>query len=305
MDFIALSRISLKHLTVLHVMLSTNSVTRTAANLCVTPSSVSKTLSQLREQLKDELFYREGTLLLPTSYALNIAPQIHGILHSMNGILHQGEFDPSVYSGSISLSMRESTFELFANKIDQICQQLASAKQIQLYAKEQMNFDALSRGQVDFMLLPHDISQPPTRSRELMWKQILDDEMICLMSPDHPLASKPTLSIDDYLSYQHIGIQDNDLSEPYFEQNLTQQHRSRKVSISVSDFGSGAVLCHQSQRLLTCSKAWADKAFQAQGLAQKELPFDYGQVGYSLVWNEASLNHPALQWLHQQLLNAN
>tara|TARA_Y100001956_G_scaffold82798_1_gene105697 strand:- start:3388 stop:4305 length:918 start_codon:yes stop_codon:yes gene_type:complete len=305
MDFIALSRISLKHLTVLHVMLSTNSVTRTADYLCVTPSSVSKTLSQLREQLKDELFYREGSLLLPTSYALSIAPQIHGILQSMNGILHQGEFNPRTYRGSIALSMRESTFELFADKIDQISQQLESAKPIQLYAKEQMNFDALSRGQVDFMLLPHDISQPPTRSRELMWQQILADEMVCLMSPNHPLAAENMISIDDYLRYQHIGIQDNDLSEPYFEQNLTQQYRSRKISITVSDFGSGAVLCHQSERLLTCSKAWADRAFQAQGLVPKALPFDYGQVGYSLVWNEASLNHPALRWLHQQLLEVN
>ena len=302
MDFIALSRISMKHLTVLHVMLSTNSVTKAAEKLCVTPSSVSKTLSQLREQLGDELFYREGTLLLPTSFALSIAPQIHGILSSMNGILHQGEFEPASFTGTISLSMRESTFELFAERIEQICQQLSSAKHVQLFAKEQMNFDSLSRGQVDFMLLPHDVSQPPTRSRDLMWQQIMEDEMVCLLSPTHPLASKRTISIDDYLQYQHIGIHDNDLAEPFFEQNLTQQHRSRDVSISVSDFGSAAVLCHHSERILTCSTAWADKAYQAKLLIQKPLPFDYGQVGYSLVWNQASLNHPALRWLHQQLL---
>lgn len=49
MDYIALSRISLKHLTVLHMLLTTHSVTQAAERLCVTPSSVSKTLSQLRE----------------------------------------------------------------------------------------------------------------------------------------------------------------------------------------------------------------------------------------------------------------
>ena len=73
MDYVALSRISLKHLTVLHVLLSTHSVSGTAEVLCVTPSSVSKTLSQLREQLKDELFYREGTSLVPTPFALSVA----------------------------------------------------------------------------------------------------------------------------------------------------------------------------------------------------------------------------------------
>jgi DNA-binding transcriptional LysR family regulator len=302
MDYIALSRISLKHLTVLHVLLSTHSVTSAANVLCVTPSSVSKTLSQLRSQLNDELFYRDSGQLVPTPFALSIAVEIHKILSSMNGILHQGEFHPQQFEGTISLSMRESTFELFAAKIAAISGQLANARSINIFAKEQLSFDALNRGQVDFMILPHDISQPPTRSRDLVWQQIAADEMICLMSADHPLADSP-LSIDGYLAYQHIGILDKDLSEPYFEQNLTQQHGSRKIAVSVADFGAAAVLCHHTDYLLTCSKVWAENALQAQSLVSKPLPFEYGKVAYSLVWNQASLNDPALSWLHSQLIS--
>ncbi|MCG9750809.1 LysR family transcriptional regulator [Vibrio brasiliensis] len=302
MDYIALSRISLKHLTVLHVLLSTHSVTSAASMLCVTPSSVSKTLSQLRSQLNDELFYRDSGQLVPTPFALSIAVEIHKILSSMNGILHQGEFHPQQFEGTISLSMRESTFELFAAKIAAISGQLANARSINIFAKEQLSFDALNRGQVDFMILPHDISQPPTRSRDLVWQQIAADEMICLMSADHPLADSP-LSIDGYLAYQHIGILDKDLSEPYFEQNLTQQHGSRKIAVSVADFGAAAVLCHHTDYLLTCSKVWAENALQAQSLVSKPLPFEYGKVAYSLVWNQASLNDPALSWLHSQLIS--
>lgn len=302
MDYIALSRISLKHLTVLHVLLSTHSVTSAANVLCVTPSSVSKTLSQLRSQLNDELFYRDSGQLVPTPFALSIAVEIHKILSSMNGILHQGEFHPQQFEGTISLSMRESTFELFAAKITAISGQLANARSINIFAKEQLSFDALNRGQVDFMILPHDISQPPTRSRDLVWQQIAADEMICLMSADHPLADSP-LSIDGYLAYQHIGILDKDLSEPYFEQNLTQQHGSRKIAVSVADFGAAAVLCHHTDYLLTCSKMWAENALQAQNLVSKPLPFEYGKVAYSLVWNQASLNDPALSWLHSQLIS--
>ncbi|MGD8233682.1 LysR family transcriptional regulator [Vibrio sp. TRT 1302] len=302
MDYIALSRISLKHLTVLHVLLSTHSVTSAANVLCVTPSSVSKTLSQLRTQLNDDLFYRDGGHLVPTPFALSIAVEIHKILSSMNGILHQGEFQPQEFEGTLSLSMRESTFELFAAKIAKISCQLTRTRGIQVFAKEQLSFEALNRGQVDFMILPHDTSQPPTRSRELMWQQIASDEMVCLMSADHPLTDK-SLSIDDYLTYQHIGILDKDLSEPYFEQNLTQQHGSRKIAVSVADFGAAAVLCHHTDYLLTCSKMWAEKALQAQSLVTKPLPFEYGKVAYSLVWNQASLNDPALNWLHSQLIS--
>ncbi|NUW67633.1 LysR family transcriptional regulator [Vibrio coralliilyticus] len=300
MDYVALSRISLKHLTVLHVLLSTHSVSGTAEVLCVTPSSVSKTLSQLREQLKDELFYREGTSLVPTPFALSVAKDVHKILACMNGILHQGEFEPENFSGTVSLSMRESTFELFSGRITKIGSQLTSAN-IQIFAKEQLSFDALLRGQVDFMILPHDISQPPTRSRDLVWEQIQEDEMVCLMSPTHPLANQ-SMNIEQYLTYQHIGILDKDLSAPYFEQKLTQQYTSRNIAISVADFGSAAVVCHQTELLLTCSKMWAEKSLQAETLIQKPLPFSYGKVAYSLVWNQASLNDPALKWLHSQLI---
>ena len=281
-------------------LLSTHSVSGTAEVLCVTPSSVSKTLSQLREQLKDELFYREGTSLVPTPFALSVAKDVHKILACMNGILHQGEFEPENFSGTVSLSMRESTFELFSGRITKIGSQLTSAN-IQIFAKEQLSFDALLRGQVDFMILPHDISQPPTRSRDLVWEQIQEDEMVCLMSPTHPLANQ-SMNIEQYLTYQHIGILDKDLSAPYFEQKLTQQYTSRNIAISVADFGSAAVVCHQTELLLTCSKMWAEKSRQAETLVHKPLPFSYGKVAYSLVWNQASLNDPALKWLHSQLI---
>lgn len=76
------------------------------------------------------------------------------------------------------------------------------------------------------------------------------------------------------------------------------------MAMRVADFGSAAVMCHHSDYLFTCSKLWAGVAHQAKGLVQRSLPFDYGQVAYSLVWNKASLNDPALRWLQQQLLDA-
>ena len=301
MDYLHLSRVSLKHLTVLHVMLNTHSVTQTAEQLYVTPSSVSKTLSQLREIIDDELFYRDGTKLIPTPFAHQIAPTVHAILSSMNGLLHQKSFVPETYQGSFTLSMRESTFEVFSPTISRITTQLAPNAALKVYSKQQFGFDSLLSGKVNAILLPHDISQPPTENKELVWKTILSDEMVCLMGADHPLANT-TLTIEDYLSYKHIGIFDNELSQPFFEQNLVQCHKPRDVAISVADFGSAAVLCHQTPYLFTCSKLWSQKALQAKGLIAKPLPFDYGKVAYSLVWNRPNMNDQAMKWLCDQFI---
>ncbi|MCG7498088.1 LysR family transcriptional regulator [Vibrio sp. Of7-15] len=300
MDLIQLSRISLKHLTTLHVMLSTHSVTETAHVLCVSPSSVSKTLAQLRSLLGDELFYRDGTHLIPTSFAVKAEPTVHSILGSMNALLQQEGFDPAHYTGAFRLAMRESSFEMFASMFSHIISSYAPNASLSIYSKEQFGFEALLSGQVDFILLPHDKSQPPTNDKDLVWETILEDDMVCLMNASHPLVNTD-LTISDYLKYKHIGIFDKALNQPYFEHILKQHHQPRSVAISVADFGSAAVLCQQSDFLFTCSKQWATMALQAKGLVRKPLPFDYGEVAYSLVWHKPSLNDQAMNWLYQQI----
>lgn len=125
--------------------------------------------------------------------------------------------------------------------------------------------------------------------------------MVCLMRQAHPLADDE-LTIEKYLSCRHISVIDKDLAEPFFEMTLTQRHGARNIAMMVADFGSAALTCLYSDYLFTCSKRWAETALQAKDLIAKPLPFDYGQVAYSLVWNTASLNNPACRWLHSELM---
>ncbi|MDX1304600.1 LysR family transcriptional regulator [Photobacterium sp.] len=300
MDLIKLSRISMKHLITLHVMLDTLSVTASAERLCLSPSSVSKTLSQLRENLNDELFYRHGNKLVATPLARRLGPTVHQMINDMNQIMTQEAFEPFRYEGRFSLAMRESTFELLAAKLS--AQVLAQAPNIRLdiWSKDSVGFDGISKGQLDFIMLPHDRSQPPSSHNNLVWETLIHDEMVCLMNPSHPLAGK-NLTIEDYLRFGHIGIMDSDLNVPFFELQLAQQHQKRKTIITVPDFGGAALMCHHSDLLFTCSKRWAQIAFQAKGLTTKPLPFNYGDVAYSLVWHQPSMNDPAHRWMYEQI----
>ncbi|WP_028769373.1 LysR family transcriptional regulator [Shewanella fidelis] len=302
MDLVKLSRISMKHLITLHVMLDTLSVTASAERLCLSPSSVSKTLSQLRLSLDDELFYRHGNRLVATPMARRLGPSVHQIINDMNQLVTQEAFNPAQYEGRFSLAMRESTFELLAAKFCAHVFNQAPNIRLDIVAKDSVGFEGLIKGNLDFIVLPHDRSQPPILRHELVWQTIINDEMVCLMHPAHPLVNKAQLTMHDYLSYSHIGISDTDLNTPFFELQLAQQQLNRAVPISVADFGSAALLCHHSELLFTCSRRWAEGALQAQGLVVKPLPLDYGEVAYSLVWHKQSINDPAHRWLYEQLL---
>lgn len=303
MDLAKLSRISMKHLITLHVMLDTLSVTASAERLCLSPSSVSKTLSQLRQSLDDDLFYRHGNKLVATPLARRLGPNVHQIISDMNLLVTQEAFTPAAYKGRFSLAMRESTFELLAAKLTAHVLLLAPNIRLDIFAKDSVGFEGLVKGSLDFIVLPHDRSQPSIAQHELVWETLINDEMVCLMNPNHPLANQHHISIDDYLGYSHIGISDTDLNRPFFEMKLAQQALNRAVPLSVADFGSAALMCHHSELLFTCSRRWAENAIQARGLVTKALPLDYGEVAYSLVWHKQSLKDPAHRWFYEQLVD--
>lgn len=48
-------------------------------------------------------------------------------------------------------------------------------------------------------------------TKELVWEVVLQDELVCLMSPEHPLADVE-LTVEHYLNSQHIGIAESELS---------------------------------------------------------------------------------------------
>ncbi|HEX9100767.1 MAG TPA: LysR family transcriptional regulator, partial [Polyangia bacterium] len=68
---------------------------RAAATLAVTQSAVSHALARLRDQLGDPLFVRRGRVLVPSSLAVQLAPQVREALGGLARALHgRRAFDP-------------------------------------------------------------------------------------------------------------------------------------------------------------------------------------------------------------------
>ena len=71
------------------------------------PSTVSKTLNQLRDLLGDQLLYRQGNQLLLTPFAERLGPTLHRLLSELNGLTGQGGFDPASWQGQLKFALRE------------------------------------------------------------------------------------------------------------------------------------------------------------------------------------------------------
>lgn len=300
MDLIALSRLGGRHLVTLHLLLDSQSVTRTAERLCTTPSTVSKTLNQLRDLLGDQLLYRQGNQLLLTPFAERLGPTLHRLLSELNNLTSQGGFDPEIWQGQLRFALRESSMVWPMWPIlGQLMQEVPGLVP-NVWNKDEQGLTALAAGKLDFVILPHDQSQPLPRQPGLVWETLREDRLVCLLRADHPALDKPW-NLDAYLSWRHIAIRDQELANPFFEQSLAQLQVRRQIGATLPDFGSASALLRQSDLILTAIEGWALQS-AALGLAIRPVPFDYGAVTHSLVWYGPAGEEPALCWFRQRIL---
>ena len=300
MDLIALSRLGGRHLVTLHLLLDSQSVTRTAERLCTTPSTVSKTLNQLRDLLGDQLLYRQGNQLLLTPFAERLGPTLHRLLSELNNLTSQDGFDPQTWQGQLRFALRESSMVWPMGPILGQLMQEVPGLEPNVWNKDEQGLAALAAGKLDFVILPHDQSQPLPRQPGLVWETLREDRLVCLLRADHPALDKPW-DLDAYLSWRHIAIRDQELANPFFEQSLAQLQVRRQIGATLPDFGSASALLRQSDLILTAIEGWALQS-AALGLAIRPVPFDYGAVTHSLVWYGPAGEEPALRWFRQRIL---
>ncbi|MFM1700956.1 LysR family transcriptional regulator [Aeromonas salmonicida] len=300
MDLIALSRLGGRHLVTLHLLLDSQSVTRTAERLCTTPSTVSKTLNQLRDLLGDQLLYRQGNQLLLTPFAERLGPTLHRLLSELNNLTSQDGFDPQTWQGQLRFALRESSMVWPMGPILGQLMQEVPGLEPNVWNKDEQGLTALAAGKLDFVILPHDQSQPLPRQPGLVWETLREDRLVCLLRADHPARDKPW-DLDAYLSWRHIAIRDQELANPFFEQSLAQLQVRRQIGATLPDFGSASALLRQSDLILTAIEGWALQS-AALGLAIRPVPFDYGAVTHSLVWYGPAGEEPALRWFRQRIL---
>lgn len=301
MDLIALSRLGGRHLVTLHLLLDHQSVTRTAERLCTTPSTVSKTLNQLRDLLGDQLLYRQGNQLLLTPFAERLEPTLHRLLSELNGLTCHSAFDPNQWQGNLRLGLRESVMSWPVGPILGQLMQEVPGMTPQIWNKDAQGLAALAAGKLDFVILPHDQSQPLPRHPGLVWETLRDDRLVCLLRQDHPALSRPW-DLEAYLSWCHIAIRDQELADPFFEQSLAQQQGHRQIGATLPDFASAAALLPHTDLILTAIGGWANQIATSTQLAMKPVPFDYGKVSHSLVWYGPAGENPAHRWLRQRIL---
>src|SRR5215472_1644472 len=89
------SRMEIRQLELLLAVIETESVTRAAEKMNLSPGAISMQLHQLGAELRAELFVRSGRKFLPTPAAVRLAEHARNILRKVRQIEQEFEADPA------------------------------------------------------------------------------------------------------------------------------------------------------------------------------------------------------------------
>jgi DNA-binding transcriptional LysR family regulator len=172
-----LRKVNLDLLPVLHELLRTKSVTRTARSFNMTQPAVSRALRQLRGAFDDQLLVSPGRNARLTDRATALAGPLGRTLSELDLLLKPaGPFDPATEKVHVVINTADYVAQLLAPVLTGICAREAPHVVLEFTWVATRNADDLAR--VDFMIGPRAFGQ--TLGKRVGSLPLWRDEMVCI-----------------------------------------------------------------------------------------------------------------------------
>ncbi|MCB6184634.1 LysR family transcriptional regulator [Leeia sp. TBRC 13508] len=288
----------------LQILLGTRNVSHAAAELGLSQPAISRQLARLRQHFGDPLLVREGTTYLLTPLAEKIGQKLPNLMHELQNVIALEAFDPATCTRKFVLSSSDYIAEHMLPDI--IAYTFANSPQIDISYKlwKREDYAVLFNGEADLITT---ISEEIPAG--LHGKTLGEDQPVCLMRKDNPLAKQETLSLDEYLQELHITINGGSDKDSRIDTQLRKQsgNFSRKIKIDVPFYASALKLVQQSDLLLTLPLHIAINYSQLYPVVWRPIPLEnVPPYQYWILWHEKNHWDAAHQWFRNlvyQVLN--
>jgi len=302
MDIAKLSRINLSLLATLQVLLQERNARAAAKKLNLSQSAISKNLSQLRLLFDDPLFHRAPNGLAPTPLARSLEGGLCDAIFQIDALINPQEFIPDTYRGRLRLAMHDAGFAFIGAPLMAICHQSAPGLELDLWYKDSKGIKELANGEIDLLILSHDVGHQWLDDENLFWHEIYRDPLACLVRPDN-LILENSWDKEAYLSATHIGVRGSQIGGSLLDRSLHQEHQARTFKAMAPDFHVATQLISESDAVFTCSSSWADMAVSQYGLVKIALPFQGYEYAYHMIWHKWTNTSGRHKWLREKILN--
>jgi DNA-binding transcriptional LysR family regulator len=277
-----LRSVDLNLLTVFDAVMREGNVTRAAANIGMSQTTMSDALSRLRYLLKDDLFIRTGHGVRPTERACHFAGPIRRILDQVMATLSDAQtFDLTTSIRSFNIILRDYGEIVALSGLMHWLDSMHATISVNTQTLHHLQIpEALRSGAIDLCL-----TSEPFPSEDYSSAHVKTENLVCMVRRDHPTVKK-VLTREQFLELNHVSMIWQDRPTPYVEQFLAEQGLERKSRMRVHSLFNMPRVVASTDMICTVPSSIAIHFAETHKL--KTFPFPMGdlQIQVYLVWHK-------------------
>ncbi len=296
MSKVDLRRVDLNLLVALEVLLEECHITNSANRLNLSQPAMSRTLSRLRMAFDDPLLIRVPNGYERTERAENLAERLKGTLSQIRLTFARPTFDPTTASGVFKIGALDYAELVVLPAFMRTVTDNAPNMQIEIVRKDFYSIDEVLDGSADLSIG----IVPDTAPKHCMVQKLFNDDYVCAMHKDHPLANSE-LTMDGYLEYPHATIHTGPSHGSVIDDTLEQLGHKRFIAKRSPHFITSLMTLEESNLMQSTAKRSALALQKAADLVVKELPFPMKPVTISQTWHARHNHNPSHIWFREQV----
>ena len=294
MQLTHIRRADLNLLPALAVLLEERQVSKAAERFHLSQPAMSRVLQRLRETFADELLVRGQQGFELTSRARRLQDELQVLLPQLDRLLRGDAFDPATAEERFRLCCPDFTSLMVVPAITKLLARYSRFSSVEIIAAHDGAFADIMHGKLDVLIWSNDVPAP------FISVPFLDDELVCVMSPDHPATAH--LTLERYLAHRHVLVTvAGSGTRGLIDRQLAAMGHQRKIGLRVPYF-SAAVLAVEGTGLIATVPRQAAQAYLGNAnIAIVKPPLRLEPLRYLLAWHPRVDADPAQQWFRSML----
>ena len=287
--------IGLRHLRILALLLEVRSLTRAAAILGTTQSSISKTLSRLRTHFGDPLLVRVGLAMQLTPKAIELARPLQDLLTTSDAMRSTSlAFEPASARREFSLLVTEVGMVRFVPPLISHLERAGRGLRLRAVPLGSREFGArLEAGEADVA-----IGVFPGAASTVRRQRLYVDTYVSVVRKGHPRRDK-LVRPEAFLKERHVVVTSSHAGHAahrMIEQAFAAALDSDRVLVRVPSFITAAFVASRTDAVASMPARLADYLMEDLGLVAFRAPIDLPRLDISQFWHERVHHDRGHRW---------
>lgn len=293
------NNLDLNLLVTLDALLTEQSISRAAEQLCLTQPATSNALARLRDYFDDELLVLVGRAMQLTPLAESLKDAVRDILQRVDStIASRPRFEPATADREFRLIVSDYATATWVPHLFAIATKEAPNVRFTLMPQTVQPERILDQGHADVLAMPSTLCSP-AHPTELLHRETF----CCVVSSESRHATRGTLTLSDYLAAKHVIMQPPG-GRSIDAREMEAAGIQRQVTATAYGFSMLPDLVVGSELIATVHRRLAVRAIRMNALTILPCPVELSEMEQVVQWHKYRTRDPGLVWLRQSMHHA-